>query len=175
MDATNMENPIDIQNAINLLIKEGYFLQQKMVEGEEHLYNAPLQSTYKLQEFYKKMKEPHKPSPTTVVIPSKRITLDEFKELAEIPFRIKANNGTTYTVSGISKEALKVFNSEIVGKVNMDALIKATKAYYADTKAYRVILSNYFINGVWKDALKEWEKNPTEGVANPKFTGERKI
>lgn len=159
----------ELINSINLLIKEGFLLDNV----------TSVLTTGKLNRFFlEEMKLDNKViSPSTVTITKQmpRMTLEEFKDKAEVPFRIKTGTGQSYTVSAISDKAEKYFNSQIVGKVDMDLLIQVTKAYYADPKAFRQTLTNYITQGAWKDAMKEYENKPKQPTINPTYTGQRSV
>lgn len=159
----------EIINAVNLLLKEGFLLDN----------TTNVLTTGKLNRFFlEEMKLENKvfsPDPTAIKKQVPRITLEEFKDKAEIPFRIKTLMGSSFTVSAISEKAEKYFNSQIVGKVDMDLLIQVTKAYYADSKAFRQTLTNYITQGIWKDALKEYQGKVTPTTINPTYTGQRSV
>lgn len=157
----------EIQNAINLLILNGYLLENKVVELPS------LCITGKLNREYREMVDKvNKPTESTILFQKQTITIREFRDKAQIPSQIKTKT-FTFNVSRISSAAEKYFNSKIVGKVNMDILIAATKAYYENQHAARVMLTNYFLEGIWESVYKEYTKQPI--VGKPTFTGERSL
>lgn len=157
----------EIVNAINLLIVKGYLLAAPDV--------GVLSISGPLNRFYKaNMSNLQEVQTTAINRPEEKITIQDFKEKAEIPFRIKTAT-FNYTVSSISREAEKYFNSTVIGKVDMNLLIELTKAFYKDESVARPTLSNYFLNGIWQGVLKEYKPKNSIPLTNQSFTGDRKL
>ena len=157
----------EIQNAINLLITNGFLIEGTSANGQSLSVSGKLNREYRLM-----LDKIQKPTESTVLFQKEFMTIREFRDKAEIPSQIKTKN-FTFNVSRISQSAERYFNSKIVGKVNMDILIVATKAYYANQQTSRVTLTNYLLEGVWESVYKEYVKQPT--VGKPTFTGERSL
>ena len=157
----------EIQNAVNLLITNGYLIEGVSANGASVSVSGKLNREYRLM-----LDKVMKPAQSTVLFQTEHITIRKFRELAEIPTQIKTKN-FTFNVSRISSVAEKYFNSKVVNKVNMDKLVAATKDYYANQQAARVTLTNYFMEGVWESVYQDYIKQPT--VAKPTFTGERSL
>lgn len=80
----------------------------------------------------------------------------EFIKLAEVPGII--DTGTLrFRANAYSKEAEKVF-AQIMkeGKVNLQALLIATKLYYKRQDLARQMIGNYFIKGTWESVYEEF-------------------
>jgi hypothetical protein len=157
-----------IKNAINLLIKEGYLVSSEVAGGQKFLM-----ITNKLGRFFDDMTNIQQPDTTAVLSQKETITLKEFANRAEVP-GIVQRGANRYNVNRISLAAEKEFNKKVVGKVNMDLLIEATKRYYADKQLFPVTLTNFFIEGIWENTLKDFMKKKDSGV-NQEYTGERSI
>ena len=159
----------EIQSAINLLILNGYLVEGLATDKTV----ASLSVTGKLNREYRTMVDKVvKPTESTVLFQKEAMTIREFRTLAEIPTQIKTKT-FTFNVSRIASSAERYFNSKVVGKVNMDKLVAATKAYYANQQVSRVTLTNYFMEGIWESVYQDYIKQPT--VAKPTFTGERSL
>lgn len=170
-------NNTEIGNAINLLVREGYLLINQIGPplGQTEPIIYEILPTGKVNRFYAGMVkelQAQKPQETSVVFQKESITLKEFRDRAKIPHQIKTKN-FTFNTGRISIPAERVFNKEVVGKVDMEKLIRATEAYYKNERVSRVTLTNYFTEGIWESVYKEYTKQPE--VAKPNFTGERSL
>lgn len=76
---------------------------------------------------------------------------NQFISDAEIPHRVNATSGGQYTVRQFSKPAAdrlyKIVHDPVV---DYNILVASTKNYYK-TVTYKILLSKYLINDVWKD------------------------
>lgn len=85
----------------------------------------------------------------------------EFIKLCEVPYRLPiGNKGETYTVNAYSKPGMEAF-VRALKQPGMDysRLVAATKAHYADPRASRKTISNYFIQEWWVSVYQEYNSS----------------
>jgi len=102
------------------------------------------------------------PATTTVkyTIDKKEIW-NKFIRDAEIPHRVNTPTGS-YTVRQYNLPAVKKLISILSDPtVNYDRLVASTKHYYK-TVTYKIILSRYLINDVWKDEYDHYKESSNE-------------
>jgi hypothetical protein len=89
---------------------------------------------------------------------SKKDIWNKFVEDAEIPFRVKATDGGTYTVKQYGSAAANELE-RIVSDPSIDyqVLVESTKYYYK-TVSYKALLSNYLLKQIWRGEYDEWLK-----------------
>lgn len=106
---------------------------------------------------------------TLLRIEGKIATSNKFMRLAEIPFRIKTDNNSSYTVKVCSAEARNELASLIKSK-DINRLIDCVKQYYNDKTLYRKTFSNLILSGEIQVLYDEYDKdgNSFSGIV-PKF------
>lgn len=111
------------------------------------------------------------PALTTIVYKEKEEPLDvkkkiwnEFIERISLPHRVVTSTGT-YTIRQFSLPAVNKLIKIIKDpEVNYTTLVESTKNYY-NTVTYKILLSKYLLNEVWKDEYTQFEKNKGKPLA----------
>ncbi len=81
----------------------------------------------------------------------KKSVWNQFISDAEIPHRVNATTGGQYTVRQFSKPAAEALYKIVHDPVvDYNVLVASTKNYYK-TVTYKILLSKYLLNDVWKD------------------------
>lgn len=106
-------------------------------------------------------------TPVPVKSVPKKEVWNKFIEDAEIPWRVTAKDGGTYTVRQYNIPAanklIKIIQDP---NVDYDKLVASTKNYYK-TVSYKLLLSKYLLNEVWSSEYKEWEKRGNKVRSSP--------
>jgi formyltetrahydrofolate synthetase len=111
-------------------------------------------------------------------------TKDRFKRFiveAEVPYRIRMDNGKSYTANAYHISAEKVLNKALKDGYDWRGIVMATKLYYK-ANGFKQKLSNYFILGTWESEYDEFVKKLSDGTIAEHVqqqikpsTGERKM
>ena len=83
---------------------------------------------------------------------------------ADIPHRVKATDGSTYTVrqygTNVARKLQKIIQDPAI---DYWKLVEATKNYYKVT-TYKQLLSNYIAKDIWKHEYSEWLKGNKQQI-----------
>ena len=102
--------------------------------------------------------------PEVRVQDNKKDVWNKFCTDAEIPHRVTAPGGGTYTVRQYSlANANRLI--KIISDPNIDykTLVESTRNYYR-TVTYKTMLSNYFEKEIWRGEYEMWEGSDSQDV-----------
>ena len=155
-----------LKDCVNYLLENGYGL---VVSGQFVI-------TKKLNDdLFNRTPNVITPEPPQVMIPGKPIVTkatlgkdlwNTFITDAEIPYRVTAPDGQTYTVRQYSPSIAK----KLIGMINdpnidYSILVASTKHYYK-TITYKALLSNYIDKEIWLGEYQAWKENKGKHTAN---------
>lgn len=152
---------MEIKRVTAWLLEKGYMI---MVSGEPVLTSK----LYKELGINKEIKEPTKIQIAAKYVNDPKEVWNRFIKDAEVPHRVKAPDGATYTVRQYSQaNALRLLRIIQKPEIDYNRLVQSTKNYY-QTVTYKALLSNYIEKGLWEHEYDAW--NPNQ--APPKTSGE---
>ncbi len=101
-------------------------------------------------------------TPEVRVLDNKKDVWNQFCTDAEIPHRVTAPGGGSYTVRQYSlanaNRLIKIISDPTI---DYKTLVESTKNYYK-TVTYKTMLSNYFEKEVWRGEYDSWKNGTTK-------------
>lgn len=150
------------KEAIELLIEKGYIIPIKgkySLTGEFHRNYIPVST--ELAVVSKEITVNSKAVVKSENIATVKDLLKKFVKDADIPYRIKTDNGS-YTVSAVSAEGVKAFGNILKAGFDYQILVYSTKLYYK-RNSYRKTLTNYLTKGDWEVEYQEFKNKLSQG------------
>lgn len=183
-----MSNPKLIE-ALRLLASEYYIifmdgeaqitgkLERELAEVKpEELYEvpkiepeAPLPAEVILKEVKREVIPLHPKSKQVILTPGVQQPLAEFILQAEVPQKIKMDNGNSFWCNKYSKEADLELRNIIAAGYRLDILIGATKLYYKSGACCEAV-SNYILRGTWLTHYEALRQSLEDGTVEAHIT-----
>lgn len=151
-----------LDDLIKELLREGYIV--KLGEDNYAIANKLKRDT----KLFQKPLTPQECISEKIVLSSPSELLKKFIKDSRIPFRAKTSAGAFYQLAAESEYSRKYLYNIMANKqYNYEDMVKVTSAYYNNEKMARVILTNFFKQGVFEQLMEEFKSNPQSSNLGP--------
>jgi len=145
-----------LDNGYGLLVNNQFVITSKV---NEELFNKPVTQSVEV------IKTSTELVKTSTELVKYRVTEQDKKDIwnkfindTKIPHRVNTGTGS-YTVRQYNLPAANVLVKIVKDPtINYERLVKSTNHYYT-TVTYKILLSKYLLNGVWKDEYDNYQEN----------------
>jgi hypothetical protein len=156
-----------LSNGYGLLVNNQFVITSKV---NQELFNTPV-----IQSSVEVVKTSTELVKTSTELVKYKVTEQEKKDIwnkfiadTKIPHRVDTGTGS-YTVRQYNLPAANVLVKLVKDpQINYEKLVKSTNHYYT-TVTYKILLSKYLLNGVWKDEYDNYKENSKANDGSSKW------